>query len=176
MIREVECIETEGQKLILEGLESLLQTGVVVCRSWSVDDVSRVLVSESTRCGRDVRGFIEPRVRIARDGEVTVAALRDARHKRVELGLEARADACNVRCGGDAAGGSGLELIGLRELPSAENLIRDTARGLEGDVVDGVDGEDLTDIVVRVAAESFGVEEVGQEVLLEGAAVLRVSE
>ena len=39
-----------------------------------------------------------------------------------KLGLEAGTDTGDVLTGGDAEGRSGLELVGLRELPAAESL------------------------------------------------------
>ena len=40
MVREVEGIETERKELILERLKALLQAGVVICRTGTVEDVS----------------------------------------------------------------------------------------------------------------------------------------
>ena len=93
-----------------------------------------------------------------------------------ELGLEACTDTGDVLTGGYAEGRSGLELVGLRELPAAESFVGETVAAVERKTVDRVDGEHLTDIVVCVAAQTFGVEEVRQEIFLEGTAVLRVSE
>ncbi len=75
----------------------------------------------------------------------------------------------------DVERSAGLELIGLRELPASERFVRDAAVAAEGDVVDGVENEDLTKIVVGCAAEALGIIGVGQDVLLEGAAVAGVS-
>ena len=65
-----------------------------------------------------------------------------------------------------------MELIGLRKLPSAKNLVDPTDFALKRNAIDGVEGEHLADIVVSVPAETFCVKEVGEEVLLERAAVL----
>ena len=43
VVGEVEGIEAEGQELILEGLEALLQAGVVVCRTGAEENVAIVL-------------------------------------------------------------------------------------------------------------------------------------
>ncbi len=93
-----------------------------------------------------------------------------------ELGLKARAHTSDVLTRGDAEGRSGLELIGLRELPAAEGFVGETTAAVKRKVINRVDGEHLTDIIVCVAAQTLGVEEVGQEVFLEGTAVLGVGE
>ena len=67
-----------------------------------------------------------------------------------------------------------MELIGLRKLPATKNFVDQTAPALERNVINRVESEHLTDVVVRVPAETFCVEEVGQEVFLKRSAVLRV--
>src|ERR1700733_10613943 len=89
-----------------------------------------------------------------------------------KLRLETCPDARDILTGCDTERRACLELIGLRKLPATKSLVDQTAPALERNAIDGVQSEHLTDVVVRVPAETFCVEEVGQEVFLERAAVL----
>ena len=78
MIGEVEGIEAEGEELILEGLEALLQAGVVVRRAGADEDIAIALLGEGARgwSGEDVGAVAvlrgEPRVGVGADGEFAV--------------------------------------------------------------------------------------------------------
>src|ERR1700678_4410692 len=177
MIGEIEGVEAEGQELILKSLESLLQARVEVCRARTVDEVAVLLRGEGSRGRRrkDIASVsilrVEPRIGIVANREFAVTTDVRPGSDLKELSLETGSDTGDVLAGCDVEGGSRLELIGLRELPATKRLVGKTAVAAEGDFVDGVQDEDLAEIVVCRSAESFGVVGVGQEVLLEGAAV-----
>ncbi len=182
VIGKVEGIEAEGEELILEGLEALLQTGVVVCRARADENIAGVLRGKgscgwSRKDGCRLRSLLNHELESPRDREFAIA-LQGCSGGDADSSWDWKPEPTPAISWlvGYAEGSSGLELVGLRELPATENLVREAAAAVEGKTVDGVDGEHLTNVVVRVAAQSFGVEEVRQEVLLEGTAVLRMSE
>jgi len=57
VVGEVEGVETEGEELILEGLEALLQACIVVGRTGAEENIAIVLRGEGSRggSGEDVR-------------------------------------------------------------------------------------------------------------------------
>lgn len=49
MVGEVEGVEAEGQELVLEGLEALLQACVVIRRTGAEEDITIALRGEGSR-------------------------------------------------------------------------------------------------------------------------------
>ena len=175
VVGEVEGVKAEGECLTFKGCEALLQACVEACLAGAVDQVAVVLRGEGSGSGKEKALGLNQKLLSLPIGELAVAVERGAGSDLKELSLEACADASDVLAGCDVEGRACLELIGLRELPATESFVGDAVAAAEGDVVDGVEDEDLTKIVVGCAAEAFGIVGVGEDVLLEGAAVAGVS-
>jgi hypothetical protein len=178
VVGEVEGVEAEGQRLLLVDGEVLLNGGVEVGLAGSADDVAVVLRGEGARRGRgeDERAVrvldVEPQLAVGAGLGEAAAGLEVGTGGDVEeLRTAARADAGDVAAGGDGERRTGLELVGLGELPAAEGLIQGAVGAVEGDGVDRVEDEDLLDVVVGGAAVALGVVGVGDEGLLVGVAV-----
>ena len=143
MVGEVEGIEAEGEELILKGLKALLQAGVVVRRAGTDEDIAIALLGEGARgwSGEDVGAVAvlrgEPRVGVGADGEFAVPTKAGSRCDLQELGLKTCAYTGDVLTGGHTERSSGLELIGLRELPAAEGFVDETAAAVERNVIHG---------------------------------------